>query len=763
VAFLVDPTDPNLDSVLDAVADFSCDTWGGAYNPIVPITNGVVPTNFWPILEVADPDIFYSYAKLDGQEIRRLDTSFNPTRMIQHRYDGPHYEVWIQGQATTESEILNLRTRPGSKSWQVLTWSPEEEPDRFIRRNFGASRLAYNLAAHQYPVPTAPTTLTRELLCRAMARGSVVSPRFLSSTAPVKRELAASASRLLEFRIFYGDSAWNFLHFWNEASRHGFPDLKIPSWIEAVWAPNELASRDKVRPVLDLIKTQLRRKPDHFRLTVRIISYDHDEPEMGEFADVIKEALEDQASFKCIALRPETYDPGRVIPYRPMKAELPQHDHKRGPHFFLAPVERPAGIIGEEIWMADIQIQSPDEGTSEASWWALPKRSGIARRIHDQSLSRVIEEGVLSVEVSTRTQKIEVTLPSDTDMFTELLTRQTEYSNTVDMRYPLREYPPEMFVSISDKGKYFSGVVGLFGSLRSAGSWAAHPFWRNFLNDYSSPRNSDQALGKLKKDIAKSAEDFVKQHAMQKDAAISWLAQTILRSLRNIPQIRDTFTFEDLNKRWENHLATLGFNERAAAEIESVKEALSDMSNNKVLLQGCKVRCQNCLSANWYHIDDLSAEFPCQGCRRYITLPVEIPWSYQINELVRTAIREHGIGPVLRTGYRLMREAKSFFRVLVGVELHEMADQDTAAIGEFDICWVSDGRFGFAEVKTSAKDFSAHECAKIVRLAKRVHPDDVLIAAVDGSDEVVEHARSTIQQQLEGSTVRSFVPSSFNP
>lgn len=109
-----------------------------------------------------------------------------------------------------------------------------------------------------------------------------------------------------------------------------------------------------------------------------------------------------------------------------------------------------------------------------------------------------------------------------------------------------------------------------------------------------------------------------------------------------------------------------------------------------------------------------------------------------------------------------MREAKGFFRLLAGVNLHEMADQETLPIGEFDICWVSDGRFGLAEVKTSAKDFTANECAKIVRLAKRVLPDEILIAAVEGTDAAVERARSTIQQQVEGLAVQSFVPSSFD-
>jgi hypothetical protein len=236
----------------------------------------------------------------------------------------------------------------------------------------------------------------------------------------------------------------------------------------------------------------------------------------------------------------------------------------------------------------------------------------------------------------------------------------------------------------------------------------------------------------------------------------------MLHSLRNIPQVREAFTYKDLTKRWGEYLASLTPNARVLAELDSIDETLALLSNARVVIQGCKVRCGQCGSCYWYHIDDLTAEFPCQGCRERIKLPVEPPWSYQLNDLVRTAIREHGTVPVLRTACRLMKESKTFFRLLAGAELHEMVVEDTELIGEIDLCWISDGRFGIAEVKTSAKDFTATECAKIVALAKRVLPDEVLISAMAGSDATVECARTAIEQQREGAAVRSFLPSSFD-
>jgi hypothetical protein len=87
---------------------------------------------------------------------------------------------------------------------------------------------------------------------------------------------------------------------------------------------------------------------------------------------------------------------------------------------------------------------------------------------------------------------------------------------------------------------------------------------------------------------------------------------------------------------------------------------------------------------------------------------------------------------------------------------------DTELIGELDVCYVSDGKFGIAEVKTSARDFTPGDCEKIIKLAKRIGPDCVLIAATEGPDINVESARTSIEQQLDGTVeVRAFVPSSF--
>jgi hypothetical protein len=672
------------------------------------------------------------------------------------------HAVWIQGQASIEAEILELLSQQrGFRIPSILSWSPALDRDRFVRRNFGLSKIAGVLSQDGYPISPFQGH-SRADICYSITRGNVATPRFLSSQGPVERELAATAMHRFEFLICYGDSAWNFVHFWNEAYRHGFPGSQLGNRVEAAWVPDEMASDELVKPIISLVEARIEHVPNTYPLRVTIVTYDHTRAQAQALAQLIEKGAGDRVISEIVVCEPGSFPGGLIVGHRRTRPELPQHDQVRGPEFFISPAQRPTATGNEQVWVADFRIESMDEEYLVKGWWTLPRRSNLAELIQEATPARIKEGGNLSVEVSTRTQKIRISLPDDRDLFRVLLRPAIRYSTTLDLRYPLAQYQPETFISSSDKGKYAEGVLGLFQSLSQAGYIFEHPFWRQFFTAYSSPRESNQALTKLRKDIAKSAHDFVEQYAGQREDACSWLAEKMVRSLRNISQIRDAFTYESLTEKWRAYLDTLDPNARMIAEVDPIKDTLTDLSDRGVVMMGSEVRCEHCGSMFWYHIDDLKAAFPCQGCRKEVKLPIELPWSYRLNDLLRTAVREHGTVPLLRTCYRLMRDATTFFRLLTGVELHETRVDDTELIGELDVCYVSDGKFGIAEVKTSARDFTPGDCEKIIKLAKRIGPDCVLIAATEGPDINVESARTSIEQQLDGTVeVRAFVPSSF--
>src|SRR6266851_8469389 len=84
IAFLVDPDKAN-DPLLDAIADFNIDSWGGRYNPMIPVTGGEIYPDYWRLLNLSDPDVFYCCADVSVATIERLDREIGAVLIENHR------------------------------------------------------------------------------------------------------------------------------------------------------------------------------------------------------------------------------------------------------------------------------------------------------------------------------------------------------------------------------------------------------------------------------------------------------------------------------------------------------------------------------------------------------------------------------------------------------------------------------------------------------------------------------------------------------
>jgi len=79
VAFLVDLGQAPIEEILRGILRFNLDSWGGRHNPIVPMINNSVPESFYPLLDVADPDIFYIYGELESASLEAIHSRYAPT------------------------------------------------------------------------------------------------------------------------------------------------------------------------------------------------------------------------------------------------------------------------------------------------------------------------------------------------------------------------------------------------------------------------------------------------------------------------------------------------------------------------------------------------------------------------------------------------------------------------------------------------------------------------------------------------------------
>jgi hypothetical protein len=151
VAFLL-TVDGCPDTLLDEIVDFNVSSWGGRYNPVIPVTDGQITEPYWKLLNVVDPDILYAYCELSTETINRIILDIRPLDVLKHdtSRQSPHhpYGVRVRQQASSASVL-------GRAMDQFPIWARQPEPaapvfeqdtqslSPFTRRNFGANTHYY--------------------------------------------------------------------------------------------------------------------------------------------------------------------------------------------------------------------------------------------------------------------------------------------------------------------------------------------------------------------------------------------------------------------------------------------------------------------------------------------------------------------------------------------------------------------------------------------------------------------------------------------
>lgn len=193
---------------------------------------------------------------------------------------------------------------------------------------------------------------------------------------------------------------------------------------------------------------------------------------------------------------------------------------------------------------------------------------------------------------------------------------------------------------------------------------------------------------------------------------------------------------------------------------KNLRDMLSEMTARKVFLHGAEIRCDHCLASLWYHVDDLRSIVICRGCRKELNLPAEIPWSYALNELVVSAVRDHGVVPVIRTAYRLFEGSRECFCFLPGIEIRDFNTDPETHICELDLVWIRDGDFGIAEVKRTPKKFSIGE--KLEMILDAAFPHRFLLVSLSGTNEQMQEAHSNVKSRIGSSVnVEAWGPDTF--
>ena len=140
-----------LDKHLDSLIGYCLEKWGGRYFQILPCDGHDITNSFWDVLRFYDPDIIYSFTKLDDRLVEKLDQTISPFglyvktsnenfRKFDHDSDleNPVSNEFMIGEA---KEINRRPFRDEPTQLAVFRMRDDSPEYPFLLRNFG--QLSY--------------------------------------------------------------------------------------------------------------------------------------------------------------------------------------------------------------------------------------------------------------------------------------------------------------------------------------------------------------------------------------------------------------------------------------------------------------------------------------------------------------------------------------------------------------------------------------------------------------------------------------------
>ena len=762
VAFLVDPNQESIDGILDAILEFNLESWGGRHNPIVPLIEKSIPEAYYALLDVADPDVFYSYDEIEPATLEKLHERYSPV-LIQRHYlrppiDSRSYSVGLREQASVRRYINNLREKypPHFRRPQPCILDLDDAQtrglSRFFRWNIGYTH--WNLfAVRDYGVRGCKpkSSSDQDLLELVTSERNLAWQVHVCADAPLARTTGEPWQRAVP--IFYGDSPWNAIAYWNDGLVSGRTS-PVHGGINQLWlTPTLLKGEATYERLLKLI--QMRVYSGSSQRGLKLISYDVDAGELERLGmEIVTRARSNL--YPCASLKYEIGQTQEVEPQgaRLFPAPIRQVEYAAGTDIHL-PLQLPADVSvdSDECWMVDLRIFNPSQElryVNAEPWWCLPRKSSVAGLFNRYKSQRVMYNHEVSFEVSAKDAILHFEIPSERRLFQYLLSPQIHLTLAADLRSSIKTRGG-FDIHLSDKGRYLAGILRLSKTLRDSFYIFEHPFWRSLLQKLSRAEASAFVTEKLASNVRKELPNLTNDP--DSEGTRSWLVEQIVFAAQHVATAQTSLTFKEVEKLHSSYLESMD-EARRQRNVTDLRSDVSDLTRDEILFQGANVRCPNCISRFWYPVGDVKKSIVCRGCQVPFPLPAETEWSYQLNELVRAGIRDHGVMPVVRTLGRLFEDVRDCFFFRGGIDFITYSREGKPkGEHELDLAWIKDGLLGIAEIKTTTKLFSKADYDKLVLLAQDIRPDIVLIAAPDGVEATLEKGKKMVELGLAGMNI----------
>lgn len=186
-----------------------------------------------------------------------------------------------------------------------------------------------------------------------------------------------------------------------------------------------------------------------------------------------------------------------------------------------------------------------------------------------------------------------------------------------------------------------------------------------------------------------------------------------------------------------------------------IKRTLRELCDYKVFLNGYNLKCRNCSSQFWYHINEVNESINCKGCLEDFPFPIEPIFAYKLNDLIKNNIFQSsgardGNLTVIRTLVSMQRRSLNSFSYNPQLNLYDNQHTNKPC-AEIDIICLADGQLVIGEAKHSSPAFfdknskGSNSLDSLVEVSKAILPDKIILTCYKDHNTKLEKAKKYLE------------------
>ena len=748
-------------AMLTAIFKECYERWGGRDSLIVPVCDNVIGDAYWKWVRALDPDVVYAYAAIDDELLRRIDREWMPSIFKLHlnRSDHldftPHHGVEALKTLSVLPTLANQDRIGPQRRLALLSRFINWTPDTLLADSFGINPfgpgttqvVAVRKDADIYAVGQRGEAYYRETAEREFESSTEVL-NVMAERAYDRMTMAQLSGSGYDGLHYFSESAWrgsfsvvvgdtptDRIAFWN--GRVGFDDWHRRHIIAIHLSEEEARNTELLAALKKFIisANPWTSNGAHF-VTIRSSSTSDDllqsivdafRPHLNatseRFADA--NACAPQDITQPVFMRhgsPERFTDG-FVRFAPM---VPAH--LVGPH-------APSAFLSGGGWSVEVSVIREAGGSFEAANRELryPRRWQAVRAIAGGAIAKTSVTGGLKIVVAGENKPQVLRFSDDDAAYIARLFLEAHYLWNDDPRIRLAQ--AKIRPRISEAGRHLLGFLNRLGNIQSAHHVLEDEFWKSVFNQMAVPRAmSDDATRSALADRIGRVLQRKRITGIETPEELEALAEVFAGLAPTIPMLSASRQFRWFVSEYKKTNGALRLKASSTdvaaweeAVVAKVREELEYRCDEGVLIQGYSWTCQHCLHANWMTVDSAKKTMPCAVCGWETSISADFEWTFRLDEYIANGIYMGGLRGLVWALGKLAFFPRYSFEFSPPLDVFEGDDHITDA----DIACVRDGLFIVGEVKESGRNVNDSVGDTLVKIARKLVPDVVIIACME--------------------------------